>query len=209
MNIKQTKIYLTAEMLIVFFGLPILFYFDVINPPEIPALIILALICSLYLFRTKKFDNYSLIKLKGIKPLLPKILIRSIPISIGLTFLTYIILPKKFFHFPINEPFFWILVVLFYPILSAYPQELVYRAFFINRYKPLFNSRLQLILVNMAAFGLLHIIYENLIAVGITFFGSYVFYKTYENSNSVLVTALEHALYGNIIFTIGLGYYFY
>ena len=66
-----------------------------------------------------------------------------------------------------------------------------------------------MILASAAAFSLLHVIYGNAPAVIFSFIGGYLFSRTYADTQSLFVTSLEHAIYGNMVFTVGLGHYFY
>ena len=54
-----------------------------------------------------------------------------------------------------------------------------------------------------------HIVFENSLAVGLSFIGGLLFARTYVSTRSTFAAAFEHALYGCFIFTIGLGQYFY
>jgi len=66
-----------------------------------------------------------------------------------------------------------------------------------------------MILTNSILFGFLHIIFGNWIAViGATIIG-FVFSYTYSKHQSLLAVAIEHAIIGGIVFTIGLGQFFY
>lgn len=96
--------------------------------------------------------------------------------------------------------------MLLYPILSAFFQEVI---FFALRYINLFKNKNFFIFINALIFALVHLLYGNLIAVVFSFFGGILFIKTYLKSNSTLLYWVEHSLYGNFIFTIGLGHYFY
>lgn len=115
---------------------------------------------------------------------------------------------EKLFWFPRQKPHIWIGVALLYPLLSAYPQEIIYRTFFFHRYEALFrktgNSR-ALIAVNAALFGWSHVIVHNLTAVLLATVGGIFFAHTYERTRSTALVALEHAIYGDLIFTIGIG----
>jgi membrane protease YdiL (CAAX protease family) len=107
------------------------------------------------------------------------------------------------------RPGFWALVMVLYPLFSAYPQELVYRAFFFHRYRLLFRTPRQMIWASSLAFAFLHIIFQNPIGVILTIPGGYLLSLTYQRTNSLVLTGIEHALYGNLVFTVGLGLYFY
>jgi membrane protease YdiL (CAAX protease family) len=99
--------------------------------------------------------------------------------------------------------------MLFYPVLSVYPQELAFRAYFFHRYAPVFRSKIAMILASAVAFGYAHIILHNWIAIIFTTVGGLLFAVTYWRTRSLLATCLEHAIYGCYIFTVGWGWYFY
>lgn len=99
--------------------------------------------------------------------------------------------------------------MIFYPVWSAFTQEVIYRGFFFHRYLPLFKSDNHAIVVNGILFGLLHIIFRNWIAVmGATVIGI-IWALSYVKNRSILMVSIEHAIVGDYLFTIGLGYYFY
>jgi membrane protease YdiL (CAAX protease family) len=98
---------------------------------------------------------------------------------------------------------------MLYPFLSALPQELIYRVFFFHRYQSLFGSEHRLIWASVLTFAFLHIIFGNLVAPLLTLPGGYLFARTYVRTGSLSAVAIEHAAYGNIVFTVGLGAYFY
>jgi len=107
--------------------------------------------------------------------------------------------------FPITRQRKKTLLAVFYPLLAVYPQELFYRAFLFRRYRLLFPSDQAMIFVSALTFGFAHIIYGNIPAVLLTLIGGYLFAITYQRSHSILVVSLEHALYGCLLYTIGLG----
>jgi membrane protease YdiL (CAAX protease family) len=97
----------------------------------------------------------------------------------------------------------------FYPIWSAYPQELIYRSWYFHRYRSLFKREWVFIFLNALLFSFSHIIFRNWLAIVMTFFGGLMFAYTYRKSNSLMTVFIEHLLYGNYIFTVGIGQYFY
>jgi membrane protease YdiL (CAAX protease family) len=99
--------------------------------------------------------------------------------------------------------------MLAYPVLSVYPQGVLYRAFFFERYAPLFPGRWMMILASAAAFAFLHVIFRNPLAPAITFAGGLLFAARYAATGSLATSCLEHALYGCWLFTVGLGQFFY
>jgi membrane protease YdiL (CAAX protease family) len=94
-------------------------------------------------------------------------------------------------------------------VLSVYPQGLVYRAFFFERYRSLFPNPAVLIAMSAVAFSFAHIIFRNPIAVGFTLIGGFLFAWRYGETRSLFTSSFEHALYGCWMFTVGLGDYFY
>jgi membrane protease YdiL (CAAX protease family) len=66
-----------------------------------------------------------------------------------------------------------------------------------------------MIFASAAAFSLMHIVFKNPLALLLTFAGGILFAKTYEKTDSLVISLIEHALYGNYVFTLGLGKYLY
>ena len=127
-----------------------------------------------------------------------------------LTSLAYFFERDSFLLFMKTRPYLWMLVMILYPLISVTTQELMYRVFFFHRYSSLFKDRvLLMICVNAVLFGYAHIIFQNWYAVLISLIGGFMFAYTYKHSRSFLAVCLEHSLYGCLIFTIGLGRYFF
>ncbi|NLK67489.1 MAG: CPBP family intramembrane metalloprotease [Campylobacteraceae bacterium] len=134
---------------------------------------------------------------------------RFIFFAVLLTLFTLVFSRETLFMLPKTHFKIWVLVMILYPLFSAFFQEILFRAFFTLRYKFLFKNELSFVLINALIFGAVHLLYGNFIAVIFSFFGGLMFMKTYLKSGSVVLSTIEHALYGNFIFTIGLGRYFY
>jgi hypothetical protein len=121
--------------------------------------------------------------------------------------------PALAWSFPRQHPRRWAMLILLYPILSVYPQGILYRAFFLHRYAGLFPAtpvgNWELLVASAAAFGFVHIIFRNKLSVVLTFFGGILFAWRYQQTGSLLISNIEHALYGCWLFTVGLGEYFY
>ena len=120
------------------------------------------------------------------------------------------IFPELLFGFPIHRPYLWAMVMVLYPIFSVIPQELVFRTFFFHRYGPLFGDwRWLAVVTNGALFGFAHIIFNNWIAViGTAVVGGIIAYR-YWMTQSYWAVWLEHSLYGCLVFTVGLGGFFF
>jgi len=163
----------------------------------------------LAIFKDKTFDRNSLWRSFELKKNYIGMLKQFIIITAIMITLVYFFIPDHLFSLIKDDPLLWALIIILYPLMSAYPQELLYRTFFFHRYKMLFNEKWQIITVNALLFGYMHIIFQNWIAVGLTVLGGFLFASMYERTRSTLFVSVAHALYGDLIFTVGLGTYFY
>ncbi|HDP74773.1 MAG TPA: CPBP family intramembrane metalloprotease [Bacteroidales bacterium] len=203
-----TKAFRWVELVVLFIGLPVVFYFNKLKLPKSIPLLVVFLIALLYLLASKSFskktfgfNGFSCWKTFGLR-----ILISLLVISL----LSFIFLPREqLFYLPLQNTKLWMLIMIFYPIWSAFTQEVIYRGFYFHRYLSLFKTEYHAIIINGILFGLLHIIFRNWIAViGATIIGM-VWASSYIKHRSILMVSVEHAIVGNYLFTIGLGYYFY
>ena len=79
--------------------------------------------------------------------------------------------PNMFLWIVKQRPELWLMIMVAYPILSAWPQEVIYRSLFFERYGVLFSSTALLILANGAVFGFGHLFYMNWITISMTAVG--------------------------------------
>ena len=96
------------------------------------------------------------------------------------------------------------MVILAYPLLAALPQ-----AIFFHRYRRLFPHPGLMILASALSFGLAHLIYANWVAPLPSFLGGLLFGWRYVNPRFLLAVSIEHTLWGNFLFTVGIGWFFY
>ena len=134
----------------------------------------------------------------------------------ALALFTYDRYPQSFLAFPRSNTRFWLLIMTFYPLISVTTQELVYRVLFFHRYAPAMKAGWLAIAVNAALFAGMHAIlfasggaHFHWEAVTFSFAGGLIFAYRYMRTRSFLAVALEHALYGDLVFTIGLGRFFF
>jgi hypothetical protein len=118
------------------------------------------------------------------------------------------IVPERLFSFPLHRPWFWLLVMVLYPLLSALPQEFVLRSFFFRRYGALFGDGAAMMTVNALLFGFIHIMFHNWVSPLLSVVAGLFFSISYRQHRSLKWATIEHALYGNMAFTIGIGFYF-
>jgi len=121
--------------------------------------------------------------------------------------LVYFLFPDLFLSVVLQKPWLWLFILFVYAIFSVYPQELLYRAFYVKRYGHLFSgwSYWSIILLNALVFSLAHLFLFNGLVMALTFAGGLLFMHTYLSTKSIMTTSIEHALYGLWIFTLGLG----
>jgi hypothetical protein len=175
--------------------------------PPIPLLILFALDGFLLVRGDAGFPAAALTgwPAEGMRPVLLRTAILCGVIGLGV----WCFAPARLFDFVRTNPLLWSAVMILYPLLSVYPQEFLYRAFFFHRYRPLFQDEMSMILASALAFGFVHIIFGNWLSVGLTAIGGVLFGITYVHTGSLLAASVEHALFGNFLFTIGLGEFFY
>jgi uncharacterized protein len=207
MTMPMRKILKWIEMVALFIGLPLLYYFDYIPVPKAIPLLVVFIIVLVVLLTDKTFNrkHFWLNSFNQWSWLFKRIG----AVSVFLIVFVLLFNREAFFILPRTNPLLWVMIMLFYPIWSAFPQEIIYRGYFFHRFGELFPNVRVMILVNALLFSFSHIIFNNWIALAFTFFASILFSITYRKSNSLAVTFVEHAIYGNLIFTVGLGEFFY
>lgn len=137
------------------------------------------------------------------------ILLRFSAVAVLLTVALWFHRPEWLFRFPRRAPDFWLLVMLMYPLVSVFPQGLLYRKLFERRYAGLFSSPRASWLIGSLVFGFAHLPFGNLWAVGFPFFGGLIFLRTYRRTGSLVLSCVEHGLYGDLLFTVGWGVYLF
>ncbi len=136
------------------------------------------------------------------------VFVRFLFLGVLLTVTARVFFPESFLSFPRKNVRMWLMVMGLYPFLSALPQELIYRSFFFHRYRMLL-SPFWLFVMSSFLFAHLHIFYWNGIALSFALIGGVLFSHTYVRSRSLLLVWFEHTLYGCLLFTVGLGRFFY
>jgi len=207
----NNRLYLAIEFVMVFLGLPIFLYFIRYSFRNwiIPTLLVTATVCLIVLLRDPGFDRRNLWNRRDFGRHLRRSVLVFVPAAALLTLLAYMFAPELLFQLPLKRPALWVLVLVLYPLLSVYPQEIVFRTFFFHRYRSLFPRPTMMILASGIVFGLAHLFFGNWIAPVLTTLGGFLFATTYQRSSSTLQASLEHSLWGDFIFTVGLGWYFY
>jgi len=172
----------------------------------LPAMLAGCAACLALLLSDPSFDRTRLWDAPAARRGLRRVLARTAVVWAGLLLLALIFRGRAaLFHLPRARPAVWLGVVLLYPVFSVYPQEVMYRTFFFHRYARLFRRPSTRIAANAVLFGWAHITVHNVTAVLLATAGGLLFASTYERARSTLLVAAEHALYGDFLFSVGLG----
>ena len=200
----QSIRYKFIELTLIFILIPISYIFD--YSPIIKLIIgLLGFIYITYILLKVEKNKLRVSKNIDWKIFWKSTLIKLLIIAIITAIFVWLTDSKSLFIVLLNKPKLWIMIILFYSLFSVYPQELIYRTFFFQRYQNLFKNELLFILVNAALFSLVHIFFKSNLVLVLTFIGGILFAYTYKKTKSTLLTSIEHALYGSWLFTVGMG----
>jgi uncharacterized protein len=153
------------------------------------------------------FRNRELVAGLGERAQVRRVLARAAGVWLALLAAASFFAPSLF-PLPRTRPLVWAIIMVVYPI-SAWAQEIAYRTFFFHRYGALFQRPAGRVAASAVLFGWGHIAVNNLPAVALATAGGLLFASTYQRSRSTLLVTLEHALYGDFVFSVGLGSLFY
>lgn len=199
---------LWAEFSALFVAAPVAMALLIGTVPLFAALFAFAALSVVLLARTPGFRPRHLLKGQAL---------RNWPVVVGFALATaavcftlvMMLVPERLLDLPRHRPEFWLMIMVLYPLISALPQELIFRALFYRRYGHLFPGPNAALAANAAAFSVAHMFYQNPVAIGLTFAGGVVFALAYQRTGSFLLVVILHAVGGQIVFTSGLGIYFY
>jgi uncharacterized protein len=198
---------LWGELLFLFVILPLVVLYDLAPGHKSLPLFVGFAYCLVILLRDPAFDR-RLLSLRR-APGWGAVLLRAGLALPALVLLVLLTQPDALFHLVRERTGLWLLILVAYPVWSAYPQELIYRAFFFHRYRSILGGRIPLVLASSLLFAYGHIIFNSWLALVLTFLGGLLFCRTYLASRSLTTVFIEHALLGNLIFTLGLGKHFF
>jgi len=197
---------LLLEFGILFIVLPVVLYVGVTHSVFLvpPALVLITIYALWWLRRDPGFDRSEFFTCQPLRKEIGPILGKFIAGGLGLTLATWYFTPESFMSLPKERPEWWITAMVLYPLISVYPQEIVYRALFLRRYGAIHgNQPIPFILFSAATFSLVHLFYQDWLILVLTFAGGLLFAHTYWRSRSLVCCWLEHSLWGNLLFTLG------
>ncbi len=198
-----------AELVLLFLLPPVLIRLAPVSVPKIPLLLAAAAACGAILLRDPEFPRGRLRLFPLPAGATHGVCLRALGAGLLLAAAVGLWEPGLFFSFPRQHPLLWVLVMALYPFLSALPQELIYRVFFFHRCRLLLPDIRLRAAFSALSFAWLHLIFDNWLAPLFSLAGGALFAWTYARTGSLGAVALEHALIGNLLFTLGWGGYFY
>ena len=200
----KTDRYKTLELLIIFIIIPISFLFN--YSPIIK--LIIGVFGFIYIgFVLSKIEKNIFRIQKNIewKQFWTQTLLKFIVLAVITIIFVWFTNKENLFVVLINKPKLWLMILFFYTFFSVYPQELIYRTFFFQRYQSLFKNEFLFIIINAIVFSLAHIFFKNTLVLFLTFIGGIIFAYTYKKTKSTVLVSIEHAIYGCWLFTVGMG----
>lgn len=197
----------SLELAALFGALPAALAWGFARPPVVPPLILGGAACFALLWRDPDFDRRRLWNAAALPRALPGILLRLALGGTVLALATAWLLPDDLFALPRRDPALWAVVMIGYPLVSVWPQEVVFRAFFLHRYRGLLGGAA--LAASAVAFAWAHVLFRNPLAVALTLPAGLLFAATYRRHRSLACAVVEHALWGDLVFTLGLGRFFY
>jgi len=170
-----------------------------------------ATLYALIIIRLYHFDGWrdiwraETVTWDNLKPILGRWVLASLGMLVFCAFYD----PERLFYIPKERPEIIPAIIFLYPLISALPQELIFCTFFFRRYRPFFGSGHWIVIASAVIFAYVHVLYINPVAPVLSLAGGVIFALTYLRHKSLALVTIEHGLYGNSLFLIGLGHYFY
>lgn len=200
----QSIKYKLIEFFLIFFVIPVSFAIDF--PIYIKMVIgVIGFLYILYVLLKVEENRFKISKHLNWASFFKTTLIKLTAIVLITVVFVYFFDKTNLFKVVINKPILWLTILFIYSIFSVYPQELIYRTFYFQRYESLFQNKNVFIFVNAIVFALAHLFFKNSLVIILTFFGGLLFAFTYKKTKSTLLVTIEHAIYGCWLFTVGMG----
>ena len=205
-KIWSSRAFVAAELLILSILIPsVIFFFKL--APYILFILWAILVYTILVYRyvgsrqeiVVKFDLRTVVV----------VVCRWVVATIILLILVYQVFPDKLFIIQENNPGLIWKILIFYPVFSALPQEFIFCKFFFHRYRCFFGDGVLMVAMSAFAFCVAHILFLNWVAPILGLMAGILFANTYMKTRSLAMVALEHSLYGNALFVLGLGWYFW
>ncbi|WP_040280052.1 CPBP family intramembrane glutamic endopeptidase [Psychroserpens damuponensis] len=200
----QSPIYKLSELCIIFILIPISFAIQ--YPIWIKMLIsVLGFIYVLFVLLRIEKNKFKVAPQLRWSTFFKRTGLQLIIIAILTTLYMWFVDQSNLYVVILHKPLLWLGILFVYSFFSVYPQELIYRTFFFQRYQALFTNKNRFIILNAILFSLAHLFFGNMLVMILTFVGGLLFARTFYKTKSTLLVSIEHAIYGCWLFTVGMG----
>jgi membrane protease YdiL (CAAX protease family) len=205
----KSKPWLVIEFVLLFFGIPTIVYLDrdFIRPSVIilPALVLIFIL----LRRSSDFSWRELFRWTVSRKAMYGNVVIIIFCALLMLGYVYFFDRENLFNLPRANIWIYLALCLFYPVFSAFGQEIIYRTFLSRRYSRILPRDWHFVLASAFTFSYLHIVYYDPVSMILTFIGGLYFAWNYRLTRSVLFTSVLHGIFGIMMFGVGLGQYFW
>ncbi len=209
---SASRLQLWTEFALLFIGVPVLMvvYFEELRANRFlfPSIWILATVAAFLLWCTPGWRFAKLFQ----GPVLREwrlILLYIVGTAVTCVAFVLWLVPHRFLEMPLYRTELWLVIMIGYPLVSAWPQEIIFRSLFFERYGVLFPSDRIAIVMNGVIFGFGHMFFDSWVTIVMTGVGGAIMGWAYLRGRSMTVAWIMHAVAGQIIFTTGLGIFFY
>tara|TARA_R110000868_G_scaffold384245_4_gene651688 strand:+ start:1856 stop:2482 length:627 start_codon:yes stop_codon:yes gene_type:complete len=200
----NTKTFKLIELFALFIVIPI--SFAIVYPIWLKMTMgLLGFIYVLYVLLKVENNKFKIAPNLNWKKFWIQTIVKLVIISIATIVFVWFTDKSQLFFVLYNKPKLWIFILFVYSLFSVYPQELIYRTLYFQRYKSLFKSQSLFMFMNAILFSLAHLFFRNSLVLILTFLGGLLFAFTYNKTKSTLLVSIEHAIYGSWLFTVGMG----
>ncbi len=206
---NRGRIYLCIEFTLLFFGIPTWIYLD--QDFIHPSIIILPVLAFIFILlrRNSDFKWRELIRWHVSRKVLYANALFIVLAALLMLGYVYYFERENLFNLPRANIWLYLAMCLFYPVFSAFGQEIIYRTFLSRRYSAILQRGWQFVLASGLTFSFMHIVYYNPVSLILTFMGGIYFALNYQFTRSVLFTSVLHGIFGIMMFGVGLGQYFW
>ncbi len=202
-----TRVLIWAEFAALYIGAPLVIAVFMPGHLLFEALALFSAAGLILLWLTGGFHWHSLVRGWRRLPWLEILGMIVITLALGALILWFT-RPGAIFNMARQRPEFMLVIWALYPILSALPQELIFRPLFFHRYGAILPAGQGAIAMNAAIFSFAHLMYWSWVVAILTFVGGWFFARAYVKRGFPSAWVL-HAVAGNALFTVGMGVYFY
>jgi hypothetical protein len=165
MSILASKTFRLSELLLFMLAVPVALWLLLPASAILPVVWGMALFCH-WLGRKSPVAyaaygwNWAAVNRANLVPMLARFAFCTLLLGVG----TWLLKPEMLWGFVREKPQLWAIVMVFYPLVSVVPQEIIFRRYLFARHADILSPALVLILVSGIGFGFAHIVFNNWVA---------------------------------------------